>query len=864
MDFQGPLYDVRMSRGQGYNSYIQEVRVHNAVKITKVKKKPSAKSVASGNTEVNGISESSKPIAEPSKAAAAPSNTPAEPSKPAAAPPKPADAPPSWNEFFPALLDYMSKNNALAGKTADSKSLPYLMPAPSGKVNQTVLFSSKQVSEISDINRAMGFKASAAVKAASVGPGAEVSSNLASTDDFKGSVLNFLIHVKVVNEKPDREEEWEFKDIDGLEARLAAIKDEYLLAKLQKEHGPQEGDRRYAGHIAHLRSVEFTRIYGDTVISDFVEGGELYALVGIRSRKKAISNDLIAYASAQLTPAAIPITVKGEASVNKAGKEDFEQAETSIRVQWRGGGQIKNHDFAWGLDSLIQIANAFPTFVASTSAKIRAVLTPYSSVRSFQELQLKFPDHPLTLNYDRCALFAEALYEDYQAFRTMWTDIGSILASPEKYSARKETDKKAYNAQAAVEPGSELAGRNSAEMFFQDATEKQVDANMTGRRGTVATMDGTMAGRRMTAATVSVQDMASSVHGAGTSALAITDLAGILGLKKEPKLNSLLPTNTQQLSRLRLLCHSAMLHIQKLAADLVIDPHVVESHSDDHEGENIPTFQQPHYPYPGTIKKILPVPTDTGEGATPWDDSHYQVLADLHIPTSILAYPGARHPDDTYFAWNCYGDNLSDYKKYEHFQIGNFDPSNQQYPQAIALQVNTPSMIGYVNRRAKLDESMISGIAMRYWTNIPAKYSDLENTTVQDVKSAMPKAAQGENSGIGFAFCGGKAPASEQAWTQVSNEFDTAPFNRVCFYYKQGSGRISGLELHRDDEIDGQVQMNSEKTPVVSHISWKPGPKSPPPPPQFIAVPGDGIGANKLWLFAGSVSPSTSLLFWRR
>jgi hypothetical protein len=829
MDFQGPLYDVRMSRGQGYNSYIQEVRVHNAVKITQIKKDTATKSIPLDSPVVNGVSESGEPSAGPPTASAAPSTAPGAPPKPTAEPSSPADVPPRWNDLIPALFDYMSKNNAQAGKAGDSKPLPYLMPTPSGKVNQTVLFSSKQVNEISEINRAMGFKASAAVKAASVGPGAEISSNLASTDDFKGQVLNFLIHVKVVNEKPDREEEWEFKYIDGLEKRLTEIKDEILLEKLKKNHGSPEGERRYAAHIAHLRAVEFTRIYGDTVISDFVEGGEIYALVGIRSRKKAISNDLIAYASAQLTPAAVPLQVKASTEVNKQGKEDFEQAETSIRVQWRGGGEIKNHDFAWGLDSLIQIANAFPSFVAVTSAKIRAVLTPYSSVRSFQELQLKFPEHPLTLNYDRCALFAEALYVDYKAFSSMWDDIGDMVASPEKWSPRKEIKEKVNTAPTAILPGDELP------VIPSDAASLQADGI-------------TAIPRRLTL--VTIPDVAGSIHGAGTSGIAITDLAGILKVKEEPKLGFLKPTQTQQLSRLRLVCHSAMLHIQKLAANLVIDPHVVESHSDDERG-NVPRVMPPHYPYPGTIRSILPVLKDTGEGATPWDDTHYQVLADLHIPTCILAYPGASHPDDTRYAWNCYGDTLSEYKSYEHFQIGNFDPSDMQYPQAIGLKATPSSIMGYVNRKAKNDENMISGIAMRYLNPLSSQYRDLENTTLKDVTSKLVNTGQEKAAGSTYGFCGGKPPESENDWTIINDEFDTAPFNRVCFYYKQGSGRIAGLELHRDDEIDGQVQMNSEKTPVVSHEAWKAGMKSSPAPPQFIAVPGDGVGANKLWLFAG-------------
>ena len=94
----------------------------------------------------------------------------------------------------------------------------------------------------------MGFKASAAVKAGSIGPGAEAGTNLATMEDFNANTLNFLIHVKVVNETPDKEEDWKFQKVEGLEE---------MLDKIGSEHGP------------HKRAIEFTRIYGDTFISDF-------------------------------------------------------------------------------------------------------------------------------------------------------------------------------------------------------------------------------------------------------------------------------------------------------------------------------------------------------------------------------------------------------------------------------------------------------------------------------------------------------------------------------------------------------------------------------------------------------------------
>ena len=104
----------------------------------------------------------------------------------------------------------------------------------------------------------------------------------------------------------------------------------------------------------------------------------------------------------------------------------FSQAETSIRVQWRGGGEIKTHNFQWGLDSLIQIANAFLSFVAVTPAKIRAVLTPYSALKSFQDKKYDF----FKLNYDHCALYTSTLHDDFKSFSDLYDDISGMLEDP--------------------------------------------------------------------------------------------------------------------------------------------------------------------------------------------------------------------------------------------------------------------------------------------------------------------------------------------------------------------------------------------------------------------------------------------------
>ena len=364
MDDCGPFYNVQMRRGQGYKSYIQEPRIENAVSIIR---RPDSTSSSASNTEVATSSANSVVSGKDS------GNTPTFTAQ-------------TWSDAFTAFMERLPKSSSEASNEQKPKVLPYLLkPSPSDKCNQTVVFSSKQVKSKAEIDQAMGFNASAAIKATSMGPGAEAGSNLATKDDLEANSLNFLVHVRVTNEAKDRKEDWKFEEV-------ACLKD--LIDDKEDEHE---------------RAVQFTRIYGDTFISDFVEGGEIYAWIGIKSHDLKKTKKLGAYVSAQLTPMAAPVQVSGKMEFNKEKEELFSQAETSIRIQWRGGGEIKNHDFPWGMNNLVQIANAFPSMVAATPAKIRAVLTPYSALKSFQDHRNDHPKMPLPLSYDHCAIYTSTL-----------------------------------------------------------------------------------------------------------------------------------------------------------------------------------------------------------------------------------------------------------------------------------------------------------------------------------------------------------------------------------------------------------------------------------------------------------------------
>jgi hypothetical protein len=853
MDFQGPLFDVRMRRGQGYNSYIQEPRVENAVEFrprsANLHQNPLADATAKAADGVATTAETSKDTSEDTITTKTTTSANGKAIGPGVGQP-----PQNWNDFFPALLQYMSNNEASAAKSQNTKILPYLKPSPSGKANQTVLFSSKQVKSTSEIDRAMGFKASAAVKAGSIGPGAEAGTNLASSRDFNANTLNFLVHVRVVNERSDNDEIWDFNPVVGLTQRLKGI----TCADCEDEKSTAQGEvENPCPGCIHKRAIEFTRIYGDTFISDFVEGGEIYALVGIRSRNTANMNELRVYASAQLTPAAIPIQVKTDVDFNKKGREAFEQAETSIRVQWRGGGEIKNHDFQWGLDSLIQIANAFPSFVASASAKIRAVLTPYSAVKAFQKFQLSFPQAPLTLSYDHCALFVDTLYEDYKSFHSMWEELNDMISSPGNYKAnvkkntRKEPDKPQQRNQAErLRMSKEFVGNDSAaaadpsqftETAFTLSSQRQETPALMSRdkRSSTAPLPKRFGITPVPEITPNVTIQAR------TSNILLTDLQGILNEDDDPKLEPLDPTNAQQLSRLRLLCRSAMLHIQEIAAELVIDPQKSQVTSEmDRDG--IPRFVQPLYPYPGTLRSLLPVMSQTRTVGLQYDPIYYQWLDDIKIPASMQM---DGHINDYAYDWHVCGDTLSRYKEYEHFHIGDFTLGKTQYPHAIAFQKTNSGILQYVNRKARDDVNMISGIAFRYNDAPQADFIDLQNRVLDDGKTKSAKS----QSRLQYEVCVGQAPTSEADWTITADLSDVNPIATVNPVYKVGSGRICGLTLLKaggDDE-------GSSENIIISHKSWEgrgAGKQPDPSPisPYLTFEPNNGSSpAERYWMFAG-------------
>ena len=78
----------------------------------------------------------------------------------------------------------------------------------------------------------------------------------------------------------------------------------------------------------------------------------------------------------QLSVPAVPGLDVGGGNKFASGSNDvFQNTQTTISVRCNGGGVVKEPNAKWSLDTVIQVANAFPSLVASCPSKTSAILT---------------------------------------------------------------------------------------------------------------------------------------------------------------------------------------------------------------------------------------------------------------------------------------------------------------------------------------------------------------------------------------------------------------------------------------------------------------------------------------------------------
>ena len=208
------------------------------------------------------------------------------------------------------------------------------------------------------------------IKCDAIGGGGGASAQFVDTNKFKESDINYFIQVRVTNQRLAPPDLTEFSPIEGLPAS------------------------------------EFTRVYGDSFISGFTEGGEFYALVSIKLRDRENAKQIRGELEVELNFTAI--SVEGSAHLDKSEGSKKIDGETTITVAWRGGGDIKDATVVdWTLDTLKKVAMEFPEHVMACPMRTKyallsrrpafplidkrhsAILTKYTSLKGFYEKTIK-------------------------------------------------------------------------------------------------------------------------------------------------------------------------------------------------------------------------------------------------------------------------------------------------------------------------------------------------------------------------------------------------------------------------------------------------------------------------------------------
>ncbi|KAK0629294.1 hypothetical protein B0T17DRAFT_652973 [Bombardia bombarda] len=245
---------------------------------------------------------------------------------------------------------------------------------------QIVTYSSRFVDKLSDVTDAMNISGSLSIKTGTIG--GQANGSYVDSDKFKSSDINFHLQVKVTNQIHDAKNYTVFNKIEDM-------KDE-----------------------------DFPQIYGDTFISGWEEGGELNAIISIKVSDKAKITEIKAGLEANMTtPAGVSIGVKGNFEMDK--RNITKDTETTMAVNWSGGGSIKDPSEEWSIATLKRAAAAFPDLVAITPQRTYAILTKYTALESFHQQMKKCRP----LDYENAGIYTGALLDHYMDYKVLWKQI---------------------------------------------------------------------------------------------------------------------------------------------------------------------------------------------------------------------------------------------------------------------------------------------------------------------------------------------------------------------------------------------------------------------------------------------------------
>ncbi|CEO58470.1 hypothetical protein PMG11_03194 [Penicillium brasilianum] len=368
-------YNNSMRLGQGFNSYTQQTCLDQAVLPDPTLEQSDAlRRKAAAEIQASPIS-SSTPT---SSASSTPTSSGAGTDSAAPESKQIEDAPAVSTPGTDVDIIGKARREALSGPKQDPKSGTGMTVPPWVKP-QIVTYSSRFVDKLSDVTDAMNISGSLSIKTATIG--GKANGSYVDSDKFKSSDINFHLQVKVTNQVVE------------------------------------PGNYCIFNKIPHIPTEKFNEVYGDSFISGWESGGELNAIISMKIADKSKVFEIKASLEAELTTPGISGAVKGsfEQTKNKISSD----TETTIAVNWSGGGRIKDPTEDWSIASLKKAAAAFPDLVAITPQRTYAILTKYTALESFH-LQV----HGFSpLDYENAGVYTGSLLDNYMDYKALWKQI---------------------------------------------------------------------------------------------------------------------------------------------------------------------------------------------------------------------------------------------------------------------------------------------------------------------------------------------------------------------------------------------------------------------------------------------------------
>ncbi|KAF2197042.1 hypothetical protein GQ43DRAFT_475787 [Delitschia confertaspora ATCC 74209] len=766
-------YTNSMRIGQGFNTYTQEIRLENAVTVKKRAVRNKAPLVETGKALTPPVTPQKTPSEDPF------TDVPAVTIN--------GDVPRTLeaNTVSPPSTPPANLGSAADVLTTRRSEVPFDLPAgPVPTTSQSVTYSTRAIENVSDIMDALNISTSMSIKYGTIHGNGNAS--FVNENKVLDSELNYVVSVIVNNDAQAEIEDMQFQDIPNLPLN------------------------------------RFTEVYGDSFISGFTEGGEFNAVISIKLNDKSKHKAVKQAVDTQLAVGPPTLEIGASESFSKEHAEALKNTEISISVNWVGGGEIKKPGIPWTIQNVVAVANAFPSMVARSSARTQAILTRYTSLRTFQAWKWKrlleekqawesdpvnqksgdnnkygrkrYEEPVIILNYVPCALYTADLFDALMNYKKLWKRIGEILQNPQKYKIRPLPLKKAASKKSINGPISPGLTRGFPKQNMISSPTSLTTSPCQERNNIEAGIER--------AFTFAVEE-------------------GSLGwdLVENNARYDPIPPEPVALNEARLLCREAMTLITEEASRLVDHPHL--AYADYDEKTKQTRMKRPNYAYPEVLKERLPVPI------------HDDTLDDLSTDGAYLKTAAYAKESDVWFDYDMVGDpklNDSDLSakfgmasKYEHFSTLEFTEPHESRGhnplRRISLHRYRMSMGLFARSGLKHAENAIGAIGLAFERDDPS--------------TAEPDACTKH---LGHLHSSGKGDTNNFKALNIGN----VDVTQIDVAYFPGSGYIAGMTFY--DQINEQV---------TERLRWKQWEsKEPEGLVHVINAPPDR-GDGTVWKFAG-------------